>query len=54
MQSEEPICRFDDALPRFVNLVVQSLGETALDQHAFLRDTDGVLSLILRGNIDEG
>jgi hypothetical protein len=53
MLSSKPwIIRYDDALPVFVDLVVEYLGESALQQHAFLRDADGVLTFVLRGDID--
>jgi MinD-like ATPase involved in chromosome partitioning or flagellar assembly len=44
--------RYDDALPQFVSLVADSLGLNALLIHAFLRDADGVLTLVLREDID--
>ena len=46
-----PTARYDDALPRFVALVVDCLGEDALNQHAFLRDAEGTLTLIQRAKI---
>lgn len=42
-------CAYDDALPRFAEQVEQQLGAQALTEHAFLRDANGRLTLILRG-----
>jgi hypothetical protein len=45
--------RYDDALPLFVECVIELLGETGLEPHAFLRDPDGVLTLIVRAEIGD-
>jgi hypothetical protein len=42
-------CYYDDALPRFAELVEQHLGAAALTEHLFLRDASGRLTLVLRG-----
>ncbi len=52
MNSLQPIPRYDDALPLFVALTAEFLGEAALDIHAFLRDADGTVTLILRTEVD--
>ncbi|MEY4508580.1 MAG: hypothetical protein RLZZ450_702 [Pseudomonadota bacterium] len=41
--------RYDDALPKFAALVQEQLGDDALEQHLFLRDAEGRLTLVLRG-----
>ena len=53
LHSKPSIIRYDDALPVFADLVVEHLGESALERDAFLRDADGVLTFILRGDIDD-
>jgi hypothetical protein len=44
---------FDDALPKFVELVQELLGEGVFDRNAFLRDAEGNLTFILRDELDE-
>jgi Mrp family chromosome partitioning ATPase len=51
MNNKKFIARYDDALPLFAALVIEHLGATAIDKHAFLRDADGTLTLILRAEI---
>ncbi len=43
--------RYDDALPVFAALVSEHLGQPALEQHAFLRDAEGRLTLVVRGDV---
>jgi hypothetical protein len=52
LHSKPSLSRYDDALPLFVALVAEHLGEKAFDRHAFLRDADGILTLILREDVD--
>ena len=42
--------RFDDALPRMANLAQQSFGAKITSEGLFLRDADGRLTLVLRGD----
>ncbi len=43
------IIRYDNALPLFVEIVGNYLGESGFRRNAFLRDADGVLTLVVRG-----
>ncbi|MCK1654451.1 hypothetical protein IVA88_23830 [Bradyrhizobium sp. 149] len=43
--------RYDDALPTFTDLVAEHLGPKALRRDCFLRDADGNLTYIVRGEI---
>jgi CO dehydrogenase nickel-insertion accessory protein CooC1 len=43
--------RYDDALPKFTNLVSEYLGPGALKRDCFLRDADGNITYIIRGNV---
>jgi Mrp family chromosome partitioning ATPase len=45
------IIRYDDALPLFVEIVGNYLGEIGFRRNAFLRDADGVLTLVVRGRL---
>ena len=47
----ERIIRYDDALPLFVEIVGNYLGEIGFRRNAFLRDADGVLTLVVRGRL---
>lgn len=43
--------RYDDALPKIVDLVRESLGPAALKRDCFLRDADGNITYVIRGNV---
>ena len=42
------VMRYDEALPVLVGLVISHLGREALSKNMFLRDADGVITLVLR------
>jgi MinD-like ATPase involved in chromosome partitioning or flagellar assembly len=46
-----PIIRYDNALPLFVEIVSNCLGDTGLRRNAFLRDADGILTLVVRDKV---
>jgi hypothetical protein len=46
-----PIIRYDNALPLFVEIVGNCLGETGFRRNAFLRDADGILTLVVRDRV---
>jgi hypothetical protein len=52
LHSKPLTTRYDDALPLFVALVTHHLGDSAFERHVFLRDADGVLTFILREDVD--
>lgn len=47
------VARFDDALPTFVRLALSEFGEEFLDRSLILRDANGRLTLIIRGDVDQ-
>lgn len=45
------VIRYDDALPKFTNLVREYLGPAALKRDCFLRDADGNITYVIRGTV---
>ncbi len=45
------IIRYDNALPLFVEIVGNHLGETGFRRNTFLRDADGVLTFVIRDRL---
>ena len=50
-QRTKSTIRYDEALPKFTDLVSEHLGSKALRRDCFLRDADGNLTYVVRGKI---
>jgi CO dehydrogenase nickel-insertion accessory protein CooC1 len=50
-RTRTPPVRYDDALPKFTDLVSKYLGPGALKRDCFLRDADGNITYIIRGKV---
>jgi hypothetical protein len=49
--SKSSTIRYDNALPLFVKIVANHLGEATFKRNAFLRDADGVLTFVIRDRL---